>query len=378
MHSPLRILQIVPALETGRGVEAVAFHLEQEWRRLGIETARFTLEDARGGWLPEPGPGLRGKVVLAARVVWFTTIGTALARRTVSGQPAGTVVICHNDALVGDVYVNHGILAEAMRARGHFAGRMLRNPMHLFTWLRDAYRYGSGLHSRVINLTQDEDRILRRAYPRVSSRTTVIGNGVEIDRYRPDAAGRASARARLNIGDDDVVALFVGHEFGRKGLPIVLEAMRGGPKRLHLVVVGGTSDMIAEAGRQADSLGLSRTVHFVGQQRDPRPYFHLSDVMVFPSAYESYGLVVLEALACGLPVVATPVGCVPDVITDGIDGFVVDAEPEALREGLARALSADLPSMGDAARRKAETHAWSKIAGEYLQMFAEVLKEKQR
>ena len=53
---------------------------------------------------------------------------------------------------------------------------------------------------------------------------------------------------------------------------------------------------------------------------DPRPWLHAADVLAMPSAYESYGLVVLEALACGVPVVATPTGCVPDVVVDGING----------------------------------------------------------
>ena len=152
----MRIVQLVPEIRPGSGVEAVAYHLEHEWQRLGVETDRFTLADAGGAWLPSVGGGLRGKLTLAARVLWFSTVGTVLARRRLARQPPGTVSVCHNDAVAGDVYVNHGIVLAAMKARGHRGLRMLRNPLHLFTWLRDTARYTSRAHRVVVNLTAQE------------------------------------------------------------------------------------------------------------------------------------------------------------------------------------------------------------------------------
>jgi UDP-glucose:(heptosyl)LPS alpha-1,3-glucosyltransferase len=85
-----------------------------------------------------------------------------------------------------------------------------------------------------------------------------------------------------------------------------------------------------------------------------------------PSAYESYGLVVLEALACGVPVVATPTGCVPDVVVDGVTGAVVDGTTDALAQGLARVLAADPGPVREAARATAEQHSWAIVARRYL------------
>lgn len=364
----MRVMQIVPELRTGSGVEAVAYHLEQEWSRLGVETDRFTLADAGGGWLPNVGAGLRGKLSVAARVVWFSTVGTIYARRMMARQSEGTVTICHNDVLAGDVYVNHGITAEAMRARGWRFIRMVRNPLHSFVWLRDAVRFAGGTHQAVINLSNPEVEALRRTYPRIRAQTAIIGNGVDTDRYRPDPHSRDSTRARMGIDPGVDVGLFVGHEFARKGLPQIMEAITG-LSGFILLVVGGSSDMIEAAKAEASSLGVLERVFFVGQQEDPRPYFHASDIFVFPSAYESYGLVVLEALACGLPVVATSVGCVPDVITDGVNGAIVGPGVEAVRDGIRRCLSGDRAAQSRAATSVAEDNSWTAVAREYLELF---------
>lgn len=370
----MKIVQIAPEIRPGSGVESVAFHLEEAWVGLGLQSTRFTLADAHGAWLPTPGPGVRGKLVLMARVVWFSVVGTVVARRRLR-RSGDTIVICHNDVLFGDVYVNHGVLAEAMRARGHTLGRMVRNPLHLFTWLRDSTRYASGLHRVVVNLTGPEERALRRTYPRIAPRMVVIGNGVDVERYHPDASQRATVRGDMGFEDADSVVLFVGHEFERKGLPLVLEALRAADGRFHLVVVGGTEDAVAAARHNALEAGIGDRVQFVGAQQDPRPWFHASDVLVMPSAYESYGLVVLEAMACGMPVVATPVGCVPDVVVDGVNGTIVERTPESVLAGLERVASADSASLARAARRTAEENAWDGIATRYRDLFQQLLDE---
>lgn len=370
----MRVLQVVPALHTGSGVEAVAFHLETEWRALGVDTGRFTLAEAHGGWLRERGPLPVRKLGLLGRVVWFSTVGTVLARRAIARLPRDTVVICHNDALVGDVYVNHGNLVESMRRRGGFAWRMARNPLHLFTWARDGVRYRTHLHRVVVNLTRQEDADLRRTYPGFAPRTVVIGNGVDTEGYRPDAAARAATRADLGVGDAPVV-LFVGHEYERKGLPLVLDAIAGLPDA-HLLVVGGTPDMVAAGRRDAVARGLGVRVHYVGRQEDPRRFFHAADVFAFPSLYESYGLVILEALASGVPVVATAVGCVPDVIADGVNGYVVDPTPAALRAGLRGVVDRGPGAWTAAARASAEARSWSVVAREYLALFEDLLRAR--
>jgi UDP-glucose:(heptosyl)LPS alpha-1,3-glucosyltransferase len=98
------------------------------------------------------GPGLTGKAALALRVV-VVLDGRIGRGRTACGRLPDAVAICHNDALAGEVYVNHGIVLAAMRARGARDPRMARNPLHLFTLARDTVRFGTRTHRVVVNLT---------------------------------------------------------------------------------------------------------------------------------------------------------------------------------------------------------------------------------
>jgi UDP-glucose:(heptosyl)LPS alpha-1,3-glucosyltransferase len=363
----IRILQIAPEIGPGTGVGGVAHQLETQWRAAGIPTSRFTLQEARGSWLPAPGPGLRGKAALWARVTWFSTVGTMLARRAVRRDP-GALVVCHNDALVGDVYVNHGVLVEAMRLRGHPFWRIVRNPVHPFTIVRDTVRYRSRrVHRAVVSLTAADADALRRSFGRVRPRSVVIGNGVDPERFRPPTqAQRHAARARLGVGLAEQVVLFVGHEFGRKGLPELVEAFAALGASTHLVVVGGTPDLLRDIARHPSARAVGDRLHLLGPLSDPRWVFQGADLFALPSAYEAYPLVVLEALASGLPVVATPVGSVPDLIVDGLNGHIVERNPASIRAGIARVLAADPQTLRAAARATALEHTWDAVAERYL------------
>ncbi|MGI8457561.1 MAG: glycosyltransferase family 4 protein [Propionibacteriaceae bacterium] len=371
------IISIAPEIESGSGVGGVAHHLEQEWQRMGVRTLRFTLAEARGGWLPTPGPGIAGKLVLLGRVVWFSLVGTVLARRFLAQQPHA-VSVCHNDVLAGDVYVNHGILRVAMAARGHYVWRMVRNPLHLFTTVRDRARYHSGVHQAVVSLTTEEQRLLHQTYPRLRPRPAVIGNGVDVVKFAPPTADERVAARRWMTGElgvpaDAIVGLFVGHEYDRKGLPLAVEALAGLPSDVHLLVVGGTEDLLAQGRGWAEHHGVGGHVHFAGALTDPRPGFHAADFFTLPSAYEANALVVLEALACGLPVVATPVGYAPEIISDGHNGYLVERTVAALRTAITAVVESEhRDELAVNARESALPHAWSQVARRYLDLLTAV------
>jgi UDP-glucose:(heptosyl)LPS alpha-1,3-glucosyltransferase len=269
--------------------------------------------------------------------------------------------------MVGDIYVNHGLLQAAMRARGNYTWRMVRNPLHLFTAVRDRIRYRGDHHRVIVALTAHEADLLRETYGAVRAPIEVIPNGVDVDRFRlPRADERDAARHSLGLRAEEQVAVFVGHEFDRKGLPLALEALAR-ISTVRLLVVGGTTEMIHRAQSYALALGVADRVTFAGMQSDVVPALWASDTLVLPSAYEANALVVLEALACGVPVISTRVGAASELIVDGGNGYLIDRDSAALADRLGLLLQLPRSSLGASCRATAENRSWSRIAGRYLE-----------
>ena len=358
-----RIVQIAPQIAPGSGVGGVAYALEEQFTAAGVWTERFTLAEARGRAPRKRRPGgALARLDHAWDVVWFSTVGTVRAKRFLAARP-DAISICHNDVFAGDIYVNHGLLLPAMKARGHFIWRMIRNPLHLFTTLRDRVRYRGHTHRMIVVLSAREAALLRATFGAVGAPIEVIPNGVDSDRFRPaTAAERTDARSALEIGPDQFVVLFIGHEFDRKGLPIILQALLEVPDAT-LLVVGGDPAMIASASRQADRLGVSGRVRFVGVQADPVPFLWAADAFALLSAYEANALVILEALACGLPVLSSHVGAADDLIVDGENGFLIERSPDAAAAALRAAAAREWST---APRASAERHSWGEAARRYL------------
>lgn len=378
----MHIVQLAPYIGIGSGVAGVAANLEREFRAAGHTVESFTTTTAEN---MEPRRRTRRRLSrnrlvrafdLYRDMVWFTVAGSARARRFLAERP-GAVSICHNALMAGDVYVNHGVVSAAMQARGHGTRRMLSNPTHPFTFVRDLIRYRSGIHRTVVVLSREEATTLERTYGRIRPDVRVIPNGVDLDRFHPPtAAERTAARARFNLDDEDRVALFVGHEFGRKGLDVAIAALVHAPTVLLLVVGGNAQHRLDEARADAERLGVSERVLFLGPRLDIPGLFAASDLFVLPSAYEANALVVLEALAAALPVVATRVGYAPEVIVDGVNGYLVERDPAEIGDRLERIAARRPGSFADAARATAELHSWTDTARAYLDLAEQIAAEK--
>jgi glycosyltransferase involved in cell wall biosynthesis len=373
----LHIVQLAPFIGPGSGVPGVAHNLDRQFRALGHQVETFTFSTARRG-KPDPFRA-RGRWSARAlqswRTVWFSTVGTQRARAFLAARP-DAVSICHSKVVAGDVYVNHGILLAAMHAHGAGFGGFVRDPTHLFSFLRDRSRLRSATHRVLVCLTQDEVATLTRTFGRVRPRIAVIPNGVDLERFRPPSPEeRTSARARLRLDDEDRVALFIAHEFERKGLSLVMQALVQATTVL-LLVVGGTRAMVARAQQEAERLGVADRVLLVGQQANLSLYFAAADLFVLPSSYESSGLVFLEALASGLPVVATRVGVAPEVIEDGRNGWLVDRDPVEVALRIEELAAEEPGAFASAARRSAERFGWRDVAERYVALLEEVRTER--
>jgi glycosyltransferase involved in cell wall biosynthesis len=172
----------------------------------------------------------------------------------------------------------------------------------------------------------------------IANKASLLMNAVDLRFFYPDEGKRIELRQRLSLGDDVRVLLFVGRleQVKRVDLAVAsLQYLRESLKRFHLIIAGdGTQRSTLEELVKVHGLG---NVTFLGhvQHIELPALYNMADVLLLPSEMEGIPMVILEALACGTPVVASKVGGVPDVIQDGVNGMtLVDISPEPFAKAI--------------------------------------------
>ena len=237
---------------------------------------------------------------------------------------------------------------------------------------------------RVVAFSEHERDAIARLYNSGRDHIAVIPCGVDIDRFQPVDGDRA----RKDLGlDDGKVVLYVGRIEPLKGIDILLKAVAqlGETENVRTLIIGGDSGGDLEVERLkslADELGISSHVYFVGrvEQGELPAYYSAADVCVVPSWYESFGLVALESMACGTPVVASRVGGLPTIVKDGVTGYLVPWRcPEPFADRLDILLHSPVINrgMGEAARSRALTMSWSAVADRLLSLYTSLLSPDQ-
>jgi glycosyltransferase involved in cell wall biosynthesis len=198
------------------------------------------------------------------------------------------------------------------------------------------------------------------------SKIHVINNGVELQEFYPDVANRSA----LGLPEDVTLALFVGDiKLPRKNLETLLQALKTVPD-VHLAVVGDLQR--SPYPNRAQQLGLSDRVHFLGFRRDVPEIMRAADFFVLPSRYDTFGLVVLEAMASGLPVIATKAMGVTALVTPASGIVLSDTEDvDALASAMTKlATNPTLrKQMGKEGAMIAQNHSWRDTARKYLDLF---------
>ncbi|GAA3635329.1 hypothetical protein GCM10022200_18300 [Microbacterium awajiense] len=370
----MRIVQIAPTIAPGRGVPGVAWELAHAFRAAGHDVESFTYASVPRMHFDARTPVGR-RVAQVWRSVRFSTRGTTLAREFLAARP-DAVSLCHNTAVVGDVFIDHGLVSEAMRAHGDSRWRRWGNPHRWFIHIRERRRLRGPTHRAVVTPTVAEAETLKRAYGPIGAPVEVIPHGVDLERFHPPTdTERADARAALHLDTDDRVALFIGHDLERKGIHVLIDALVDAPTVL-LLVIGGSRRQIVRARSRAMNLKVDARVLFLGPQPDVVPYLWAADMFVFPSAYESSGLVVAEALACGIPVIATPVGIAPDIVTDGVSGYLAPRDPRVFADRMEQIAEAEPGSWASAARASVANLSWERTAAAYIGLMERIAYER--
>lgn len=244
----------------------------------------------------------------------------------------------------------------------------------------EAEGYLAGRCRQIIATTEGEKQQLARHYGTPAERISVIPCGVNLDLFQP--VDRETARRELGLNGNKTV-LYVGRIEPLKGLSQLVKAMAELPEsagtKLH--IIGGDEQSrheIAHLRKLVRRLKLTDSVTFWGIVDHERlPYFYsAADVCVIPSYYESFGLVALESIACGTPVVTTSVGNLKSIIQPGENGYVVpDNDPRHLADKIALVLSRPASETGPAPaiRQSVARFSWANVARAVIRDCQELL-----
>jgi glycosyltransferase involved in cell wall biosynthesis len=235
----------------------------------------------------------------------------------------------------------------------------------------ETWCYRPGRAQMVCAVSRGVARELAESFPQVRSAVRVIPNGVDSGVFRPDIQARRQVRAELGLDDRTPLALFVGGDWERKGLPHALDALAFASD-WHLAVAGAGDEAPLRA--RAREAATESRLHVLGPVHHMPRLYAAGDAFVLPTGYEAFPLVVLEAAASGLPLLVTRVNGIEDLVRDGLSGWFIARD----RRDIARRLT-DLCAdpelarrMSVAARAAAREFSWETMAAGYLSLYDEL------
>jgi len=300
---------------------------------------------------------------------------TVLATRAVFRYPKA-VVLSHGDSLKGDVLVVHAVNSQSLaEKRNANVWSWLLNPMHLWIAIRDRWMIGGLRYRMYVAVSPRVAKELQDIYHVPPSRIRVIPNGIDLNRFTRDAAAGIAIRKEFHIPADAKLLLFAGHEFRRKGLAHAIGALELLGPDVWMLVVG--SDSPVPYRRMAER-SAARLV-FAGSRTDMPALYAAADGFVLPTAYETFSLVCMEAMACSVPVFATPVGGIEDYLVDGVNGYQIrmDAADIAAKIGHVLADPELTRHLRDGAHATALNYGWDHVGSRYIELLEQVQASKE-
>ncbi|MCL2080181.1 MAG: glycosyltransferase [Oscillospiraceae bacterium] len=205
---------------------------------------------------------------------------------------------------------------------------------------------------KIITISNDNNDLVSELFPDCKDKTVYMQNGYDTDRFYPEPISRNEIEERFGVKLKSKVVLFVGKLANFKGVDVLVEAMRIYEKEHPnevTTLIAGDGELAPSLKKQAADAGLD-TLHFIGHldSTQLRVLYSSADVSVFPSRREPFGLVAIEALACGSIVIATNQGGLKDIIDESV-GALVEVEDA---KGLADAIYKEIYSLDRAKKRE--------------------------
>jgi D-inositol-3-phosphate glycosyltransferase len=250
--------------------------------------------------------------------------------------------------------------------------------------------------NRLIAATPLEKNQMTWLYGAPADKISIVPPGVDLERFQP--LDTVESRRFVGIPPEDKLILFVGRIQPLKGIDVLMKALglikQQEPKLLDNVcvsIIGGAPQPDAEI-EQAEfdrletlraDLGIGDLITFLGAKDQDKlvHYYSAAEMVVMPSHYESFGMVALEAMACGTPIIASDVGGLSFSIEDGFNGYLVPGkDPQALAEKIRMLLKYPIlrEQFGEQARTWVTRYSWVDIAGELLEIFEDTVAQYQK
>ena len=263
----------------------------------------------------------------------------------------------------------HKAWLEASRTQRGWRGRLRQkaNLSHPLLLSLERAQFTDHRYGRLLALTPQVKADLMRFYDVPAGDIAVLPNGYSPTEFSVARAAplRAAVRRALGYGDEDRVVIFVANELERKGFGPLLRAVASlGDARLRLLAVGRLD--AARYGAEIGRLGLTGRVHFAGPSGDVATFYAAADLFALPTQYEAWGLVIVEALACGLPVVTSRLAGASVAVQEGRTGHLLD-DPNDVAEIAAklRPLLDGRPACAEEIEDSVRHYAWPNVLSLY-------------
>ena len=230
----------------------------------------------------------------------------------------------------------------------------------------------------LIVVSQSMKREFARHYGDAAKNIIVIPNGVDTLRFHPTnrLLYRGQIRQEHGVSRSDPLLMFAGGDWERKGVRYIVEALPLLSKRnVKLIIIGSGDEKFY--GQLAELKRVRDRIIFVPHSSNLWEYYAASDIFVLPTIYEPFGLVIVEAMASGLPVITSRVAGAADLIIDGVNGLLLrspsDVSDLATKIELLLSNAGLRKTMGERARETAEKFSWDQVAQKTLEVYNTVL-----
>jgi len=295
-------------------------------------------------WDGEPSRAMFHKITIPGFLPnWATAVLFAIKHKKMVMAEQFDVIVGFGNTLYMNVYQSHGGVHWYSTNRKVYAERStiarcikrFINVISITKWARswvESAPFRLNPRPRIIAISHMIQEDMESFFHLKESDIDIVYNGVDATKYNIELQQRLREplRERLRIPEDDVVFLFISYDLKKKGIVSLVEAASllksSGQENFKIIIVGGLP--YSSLSRLIKHRGLGDFIIFTGRTPSAEEYYAGCDVFVLPTYYDACSLVVIEAMACGLPSITTTYNGASGIMTDGKDGFIIPHPPD--------------------------------------------------